>query len=149
MPALLENKKVFFDYEILDTYEAGLSLMGTEVKSLKAKHGKIIGARVVIRGGEAYMIGMEIPPYQPLNAPKEYDPARTRRLLLHKKEISYLTGKAEERGLTIVPTRVYTKSNLLKVEIALVRGKKKFEKREKIKKRDTERELLRDIKGGV
>ena len=148
MPALLENKKATFDYEILEKYEAGLELSGTEVKSLKSKHGSIRGARVIVRGGEAYVVGMDIPPYQPLNAPKGYDPARTRRLLLRKKEIAHLVGKAEERGLTIVPIRVYTSHNLLKVEIALVRGKKKFEKREKIKKRDTERELLRTVKRG-
>ena len=149
MPALLENKKIFFNYEILERFEAGLELLGTEVKSLKSKHGSIAGARVIARGSEAYIIGMEIPPYQPLNAPRGYDPERTRRLLLRKKEIAHLVGKAEERGLTIVPIRVYTSHNLLKVEIALVRGKKKFEKREKIKKRDTERDLLRDIKGGA
>ena len=148
MPALLENKKATFDYEILEKYEAGLELSGTEVKSLKSKHGSIRGARVIVRGGEAYVVGMDIPPYQPLNAPKLYDPARTRRLLLHKKEISRLAGAAEERGLTIIPTRVYTNNGLIKMEIALARGKKKFEKREKIKRRDTEREIERTLKRG-
>lgn len=148
MPALLENKKIFFNYEILERFEAGLELSGTEVKSLKSKHGSIAGGRVIVRGDEAYIIGMDIPPYQPLNAPKGYDPQRTRRLLLHKKEIAYLAGKAEERGLTIVPIRVYTNHEFVKLEIGIVRGKKKFEKREKIKKRDTERELLRTIKRG-
>lgn len=148
MPALLENKKAFFNYEILERLEAGLELSGTEVKSLKSKHGSIAGARVIVRGGEAYIIGMDIPPYQPLNAPKGYDPQQTRRLLLHKREIAHLAGKAEERGLTVVPIRVYTTHGFVKLEIGIVRGKKKFEKREKIKKRDTERELLRTIKRG-
>lgn len=149
MPALLENKKVYFNYEILEKYDAGLELRGFEVKSLKSKRGNIIGARVIIRGNEAYIVGMDIPPYQPKNTPHDYEPQRTRKLLLHKKEISHLQGKAEERGLTIIPTKVYTTHGRIKLEIAVVRGKKKFEKREKIKKRDIEREIGRSIKGGV
>lgn len=148
MPALLENKKVFFNYEILEKYEAGLELRGYEVKSLKLKRGNIAGARIIIRGGEAFVIGMNIPPYQPKNTPKDYERERTRKLLLHKKEISHLAGKAEERGLTLIPTKVYTTHGRIKIEIAVVRGKKKFEKREKIKKRDIEREIGRTLKRG-
>jgi SsrA-binding protein len=147
MATLLENKKAYFDYEILEKYEAGLELKGFEVKSLKSKQGKILGGRVIIRGGEVYLVGMVIPPYQPKNTPKDYEPERTRKLLLHKKEISHLEGKSRERGLTIIPTKVYTTRNRIKIEIAVVRGKKKFEKREKIKKRDIERELGRSIRG--
>ena len=146
MQPLLENKKVYFNYEILEKFEAGLVLIGIEVKSLKNKHGNIAGARAIIRGNEAYIVGMDIPPYQPANTPKDYERERTRKLLLKKKEISYLTGKANERGLTIVPTKVYTLGGRIKIEIAVVRGKKKFEKREKIKKRDIEREIRRSIK---
>lgn len=121
-------------------------LIGIEVKSLKNKHGNIAGARVIIRGEETYIVGMDIPPYQPNNTPKDYERERTRKLLLKKKEISYLTGKANEKGLTIVPTKVYTSGGRIKIEIAVVRGKKKFEKREKIKKRDISREIRRSIK---
>ncbi|MBI2038858.1 MAG: SsrA-binding protein SmpB [Candidatus Niyogibacteria bacterium] len=148
MTALIENKKAYFDYEILESFEAGLQLEGHEVKSLRAKRGSITGSRVLARGNEVYIVGMDIPPYQPKNTPASYDPERTRKLLLSKKEISRLTGKGEERGLTIIPIRVYTKGRFIKVEIALVRGKKKYEKREKIRTRDIEREIGRTLKRG-
>src|SRR3989344_5792202 len=147
MPPLLENKKAYFNYEILETYEAGLSLLGIEVKSLKSKNGNISGARVLVRGEEAYIVGIDIPPYQPNNTPKSYDRERTRKILLHKKEISHIGGKADEKGLTIVPLKVYTSGGRVKIQIAVVRGKKKFEKRDKIKKRDIEREIGRSIRG--
>ena len=143
---LLENKKAGFDYEILEKFEAGINLLGFEVKSLKMKRGSIIGAHVIIRGGEAFIVGMEIPPYQPLNTPKDYDPKRTRKLLLHKKEIEYLGGKGSQKGLTLIPFRAYTKSNFVKISFAVARGLKKYDKREKIKKRDIERELGRNLK---
>jgi len=146
MPALLENKKAYFNYEVLEKYEAGLELLGLEVKSLKNKHGNIAGARILIRGNEAFVVGMDISPYQPNNTPRDYERERTRKILLHKKEIAHLTGRAEERGLTIIPLKVYTAHGRIKIEIAVVRGKKKFEKREKIKKRDIEREIGRSIK---
>lgn len=146
MSTLAENKKAYFNYEILDKYEAGLVLNGIEVKSLKNKHGNIAGARVLIRGDEAFLVGMDIPPYQPNNTPKGYERERTRKLLLRKKEIAHMRGKTEERGLTIIPTKVYTLGGRIKIEIAVVRGKKKFEKREKIKKRDVSREVGRSIK---
>jgi len=146
MSTLIENKKAFFDYEILEKFEAGLELKGPEVKALRNKQGSILGARVIIRAGEAFVVGMEIPPYQPLNTPKDYDSQRTRRLLLNKKEIKYLTGKAEERGLTIVPVRVYTKGRRIKTEIAVARGKKKHDKRQKIKEREDKRKIERALK---
>src|SRR3989338_1767276 len=146
MPALLENKKAYFNYEVLEKYEAGLELLGLEVKSLKNKHGNIAGARILIRGNEAFVVGMDISPYQPNNTPRDYERERTRKILLHKKEIAHLTGRAEERGLTIIPLKVYTAHGRIKIEIAVVRGKKKFEKREKIKKRDIEREIGRSLK---
>lgn len=148
MSALIENKKAYFNYEILEKLEAGLELRGFEVKSLRNKNGSILGARVIIRGGEAYVVGMEIPPYQPANTPKEYEPQRTRKLLLKKSEIKYLLGKAEEKGLAIVPLRVYAKGRVLKMDIAIARGKKKYDKRETIKKRESKRKIERELKTG-
>jgi len=136
MAILLGNKKVFFDYEILEKFEAGLGLLGHEVKSLRNKRGSILGSRVIVRGNEAYVVGMDIPPYQPGNTPADYDPQRTRKLLLSKKEIKYLLGKAEQRGLTLVPVRVYTKGRYIKIEVAVVRGKKQHDKRQRIKERE-------------
>jgi len=142
----LQNKKVFFDYEILEKLEAGLELRGFEVKALRNKLGSILGARVIIRGGEAFVVGMEIPPYQPANTPKDYEPQRTRKLLLKKSEIKYLAGKGGERGLTIVPIAARVKGRRIKLEIAVSRGKKKYDKREKIKKRESKRKIERELK---
>ncbi|MBI2628113.1 MAG: SsrA-binding protein SmpB [Candidatus Niyogibacteria bacterium] len=146
MAKIIQNKKAFFDYEILEKFEAGLGLKGYEVKALKNGRGSIMGARVLIRGGEAFVVGMDIAPYQPGNAPAGYDSGRTRRLLLHKKEIRYLEGKANERGLTLVPISVYTKGNLIKLEFGAGRGKKKSDKRETIKKREAQRKIERALK---
>ena len=146
MAVLTQNKKAYFDYEILEKFEAGLELRGFEVKALRNKLGSILGARVIIRGGEAFVVGMEIPPYQPANTPKEYEPQRTRKLLLKKSEIKYLSGKGEERGLTIVPIRVYIKGRMLKTEVGIAKGKKKYDKREKIKKRESKRKIERELK---
>ena len=146
MADLLQNKKVFFDYEILEKLEAGLELRGFEVKALRNKLGSILGARVIIRGGEAFVVGMEIPPYQPANTPKDYEPQRTRKLLLKKSEIKYLAGKGGERGLTIVPIAARVKGRRIKLEIAVSRGKKKYDKREKIKKRESKRKIERELK---
>jgi len=146
MPVLIQNKKVYFDYEILEKFEAGIELLGFEVKSLKTKHGSITGARVLVRGDEAFVVGMEIPAFQSHNIHKKYEADRTRRLLLNKKELSYLAGKSQQIGLTIVPISVYTKHNLIKMEIGLVKGKKKFDKRETIKKRETNRNIEREMK---
>ena len=146
MPALLENKKAYFDFEILEKFEAGLELRGFEVKSLRQGHGSILGSRAIIRGEEAYIVGMEIPPYQPKNAPSDYESQRTRKLLLKKEEIKYLIGKSEIAGLTIIPIKVYTKGPRIKVEIAVARGKKKYDKREKIREREDKRKMERALK---
>ncbi|MBI2035909.1 MAG: SsrA-binding protein SmpB [Candidatus Liptonbacteria bacterium] len=143
---LAENKKAFFDYEILETYEAGLELLGFEVKAIRAGRASLVGAFVVIRGGEAYILNMQVPPYQPGNTPADYEPARTRKLLLKKSEISELIGKTEKTGLTIVPLKLYNKHNRLKLEIGLARHKKAHDKRASIKKRDTEREIGHRLK---
>ena len=143
---LVEHKKARFDYEVLEEYEAGIELLGHEVKSLRAHHGKLEGSHVIVRGGEAYIIGMSVPPYQPKNTPKEYDPARTRKLLLTKKEIAALAVFEGQKGLTIIPLSVYNKQSKLKVRIAVARGRKKYDKRAVLKQRDTEREIRRTLK---
>lgn len=142
-----ENRKAKFDYEILEKYEAGIELLGQEVKSIRGGHMSLEGAFVIIRGGEAFLINAYIPPYQPKNAPKDYDPLKNRKLLLTKKEIAELAGSEKNRSLTIIPLSVYNKGRKIKVEIALVKGKKKHDKRESIKKRETEREVRREYKG--
>ena len=109
------------------------------------KRGALDGAHVTVRGGEAYLINSEIPPFQPRNMPEDYDPRRNRRLLLTKKELTQLAGMESRKGLTIVPVSVYTKGRKLKIKIAVVRGKKKHDKREKIKKKDFERRKKRLI----
>jgi len=144
--ALIENRKAYFDFEILEKFEAGLELKGCEVKALKNGRGSLAGSRVIIRGGEAYIVGMDIPAYQPANAPRDYDPQATRRLLLRKKEIQYLSGKYQEKGLTLVPLGVYAKKGFLKLSFGLARGLKKYDKRQVIKKRETEREIERKMK---
>ena len=144
--ALARNKKAFLNYEIMDTYEAGVSLAGFEVKSLKEGRGSLDGSFVSIRGGEAFLSGAHIPPHQPANAPKEYDSRRPRKLLLHKKELRALAGAESMKGLTIIPISVYIKNNKVKVEIAVARGKKKYDKRETIKKKDAARDVAREAK---
>ena len=147
MAILLENKKARFDYEILEKLEAGLELLGREVKSLRTKQGSLAGSRAIVRNGETYLVGMTITPYQTKNVHGENPEQRTIKLLLTKKEINYLAGKSEEKGLALIPLNIHTSGKKIKAEIGLARGKKKHEKREKIKKRDTEREMRREMKG--
>jgi SsrA-binding protein len=144
--ALVENMRVGFDYEILETFEAGLELLGMEVKSLRAGLGSLKGARVVARGGEAYLVGATIPPWQAKNTPDSYDPERTRRLLLNEKEIARVSSAEGEKGLTIVPLSVYNKDRNLKLGIAIARGKKKGDKRHSIKEREEKRKIERTLK---
>ncbi len=143
MPTYGLNKRVRFDYEILETFEAGLVLTGPEVKSIRTNNLKLTGSYVVFQGEIPYLINLHIPRYKAaaLSIPHESD--RSRRLLLKKKEVRYLRGKSDEAGLTIVPVSVYTHGPHIKIEIALVRGKKTYDKREAIKKRDLNRELRR------
>ena len=140
---LAENKKAFFDYEILEKYEAGLELTGQEVKSAKMGQINLKGSHVTFHNGKAYVLNMHINKYKAAGPLPDYDPTRSRQLLLRKKEIAYLHGKAMEKGLTIVPLQVYTKQRYLKIEIAVARGKKQFDKREAIKKRELKREIAR------
>ena len=145
MTQFANNSKALFDYEILQKFSAGLELLGLEVKSVRAGKISLRGAFVVVRGGEAYLVGAEIPAYQPKNAPKEYDGTRERKLLLEKNEVVELALAEGTKGLTIVPLSVYNKGRFLKIDIAVARGKKKFDKRQAIKKRDTERDLKRSL----
>ncbi len=146
MTNLSENRKAHFDYEILDIYEAGIELKGHEVKAIKAGKMRIAGAFAIVRGGEIWLLNAEIDPYQKGNVPADYDPARTRRLLLKREEIVELTGRIKERGLTLLPLRVYNKGNLVKIELGLGRGKRGPDKRETIKKRQVSREIRRNLK---
>jgi len=144
--SLVQNKKIHFNYEILERYEAGIELLGAEVKSVRAGRGSIDGSHVTVRGGEAYLVGATIQPYQAGNVPKGYESTRNRRLLLTKNEIAEVGAHESKKGLTIVPVSVYNKQHKLKVEIAIVRGKKTHDKRETIKKREAERDVMREIK---
>ncbi len=146
MPALIENRKARFNYEILETFEAGIELRGFEVKAIRVGKASLEGAHITVRGNEAFLIGMHIAPYQPANTPKEYDPMRNRKLLLTKKELTELAGIESKKGLTIVPISVYNKGRKIKIQIASVKGKKKFDKRQTIKKRESDRDIRRILK---
>ena len=144
MAVYAENRKAHFDYEILETFQAGLALQGQEVKSIQSGRIQLAGAYVVFRGQELFLIGAHIPPYQPANAPADYSAERSRKLLLRKEELRYLLGKGKEKGLTLVPLKVYTNSGKIKVEIGLAKSRKKGDKREVIKRREAEREIGRE-----
>ena len=147
MKVFAENKKAYFDYEIIEKFEAGIVLTGSEVKSIKTGTVGLQGSYVVInKDGEVFLIGANIPPYQPQNELKSYDNERSRKLLLKKREIEYLIGKSRERGLTLIPLRVYTKNAKIKLEFGVAKGKKTFDKRETIKKREIEREIEKELK---
>ena len=145
MATFADNRKAFFDYEILQKFTAGLELVGTEVKAIREGKMSLRGAFIAVRGGEAYLVGSDIQPYQPKNAPESYDATRGRKLLLGKAELEELAKAEGTKGLTIVPLSVYNKGRFLKIDIAIARGKKKFDKREAIKKHDIERDLKRSL----
>lgn len=142
------NRKAPYDYTIIDRIEAGLSLLGSEVKSLRAGHGKLEGAYVKIANGEVYLINAQIMPYA-YARPNGYDPKRTRKLLLHKREVISLQSKLDSAKLTLIPLSWYTKGPQIKLEIGLARGKKEYEKREKKKREDQKRELEQDFRGKI
>ena len=141
MRPLAENRRARFDYEILEKFEAGMVLAGYEVKSIKSGRISLASSYVVFKNEEPYLLNANVPPWQPKNMPKDYDPARLRKLLLNKKEIKYLIGKSEQKGLTLVPLKVYTKGGKIKLEFGLARGRKKPGKKELLKKRAIEREI--------
>ncbi len=140
-----QNKKVRFDYDVIESFEAGIVLSGAEAKSIKTGGVSMVGSRVVERDGVLYLIGMNVPKYRFANM-EEYDPTRSRKLLIHKKEMLAIKAKREGSGLTLVPVRLYNKGALIKVEVGLVRGKKQYEKRDAIKKRTEDRWLARQTK---
>ena len=145
MKLIANNKKAFHDYFIEDTYEAGIALAGTEVKSLRMGKCSNKESFVRIENGEVFIYGMHISPYEKGNIFNK-DPLRPRKLLLHKYEINKLLGKTKEKGIAIVPLKVYFKGSLVKVEIGLAKGKKLYDKRQDIAKKDQQREASRDFK---
>lgn len=144
--SLIENKKASFDYEYLETIEAGVELLGTEVKSLKEHHGSLTGAYVAIVGGEIMLLGAHIPAWQEKNAPQNFDPYRTRKLLVHKKEMLALLKSLQTKGLTIIPISLYSKGRYIKAQIAVAKGKKNFDKRETLKKKAVKRDMGRGLR---
>lgn len=142
----ITNKRAFYDYEILDRFEAGINLLGSEVKAVRFGHADLAGSFVKIIGTEAYLVNAKIYPYK-YARPEGYDEKRTRKLLLHKKEIISLKGKIEGSSLTIVPISLYTTHHLIKAELAVGKGKKKHEKKEALKRKDLDRELEEELRG--
>ena len=142
---IANNKKAYHDYFILETYEAGISLAGTEVKSLRMGKCSVKESFIRIENGEVFIYGMHISPYEKGNIFNK-DPLRVRKLLLHKNEINKLLGKTKEKGMTVVPLKVYFKGSLVKMEIGLARGKKLYDKRDDIAKKDQKREAQREFK---
>ena len=138
-----ENKKALFDYEVLEKFQAGMVLFGQEVKSIKTGHINLSGSYVVINRAEPFLTGVKVPPYQPNNAGSGYDEDRQRKLLLNKKEIDYLIGKAKTKGFSLIPLKIYENNGRIKLEFGLAKGKRKYDKKEKIKKRDIDREIHR------
>jgi SsrA-binding protein len=145
MPILAINKKARFDYELLNKYEAGLVLSGQEVKAVKNGQASLKGSYIIpkTKNGktELFLLGCQIPSYKPAGPLPEYDSRRERKLLLRRWEIDRLLGKKQEQGLTLIPLKIYTNHSFLKLEFAVARGKKKYDKREAIKKRDIEKRL--------
>lgn len=146
MKTIAINKRARFDYEISDTYEAGIILSGQEVKSSKLGHISLKESFVAVKDQELYLLNAHITPYSHAGNTSSYDPVRSRKLLLKKSEIKHLIGKIRTEGLTLVPLRMYTKKRLIKLEFGIGKGKKKFDKRETIAKRDANRNIMRALK---
>lgn len=140
------NKRARYDYDILETYEAGIELLGHEVKSIREGHMHLKGAFVTLRSGQLWLKNAYVAPYSRAGALPSYNPERIRRLLVHKRQIHHLSAKLTQKGLTLVPIKVYNSSNRIKLEFALVKGKKKHDKRQSIKERDVKRKLQRTLK---
>lgn len=141
----ITNKRAHYDYQLLETFEAGINLLGSEVKAVRLGQADLTGSFMRIRGSEAYLVNAKIFPYK-FARPDNYDERRTRKLLLHKKEIFALKAKTEGSSLTIVPVSMYTTHNLIKLELALGKSKKKFDKKEAIKRRDIDRDTEETFK---
>lgn len=145
--SIVSNKKATLNYDVIDTYEGGLELHGYEVKAIRAGKVKFDGSYVVILGDELFLKNAEISPYQANNLPKDFDPQRVLKILVHKNEIRKLRHKVEKEGLTLIPLSIFAKGPKLKLDFALARGKKKSDKRQDIKRREDNIEILRAIKG--
>ena len=143
---IASNRRALYDYEILDTFEAGISLLGPEVKSLRAGGANLADAYATVRRGEVFLVNAHISPYSQAGR-ENPDPRRERKLLLHKREIGRLRGQVAERGRTLVPLSLYFKEGRVKVELALARGKRRYDRRETIRKREQEREVQRELRG--
>ncbi|MFA5129167.1 MAG: SsrA-binding protein SmpB [Patescibacteria group bacterium] len=146
MAIISVNKRAGFDYEILERFEAGIVLSGQEVKSIKTGHISLAGAFVTLKGSEAWLTNAHVPPYKMAGQILDYDPTQPRKLLLRKEELASLYGKIKQKGLTLVPIRVYTKGNKIKLEFGIGRGKKKYEKRDLIKKREVNKKIREAMK---
>ena len=146
MKILAENKKAKFDYEILETFEAGISLLGFEVKSVKAGQVSMDGSFANFYNNELYLLNVNIPAWQPKNAPKDFDSMRSRKLLLNKSELKYLIGKIKEAKTNLIPLNFFLQNNKIKVQLGLGKSKKKIDKRETIKQREFQREKSREMK---
>jgi len=140
------NKRAYFDYQILETYEAGIQLKGFEVKAIKTGHINLAGSYAIIKNNQLWLLNADIPAYQPKNIPPGYDSKRTRRLLLKTPEIKNLVGRVQTKGLTLLPLKVYTKNRRIKIEIGLAKSRKEFDKREVIKKREAQRQIRQKLR---
>jgi len=140
------NKKAYYDYEILETYEAGISLLGPEVKAIRNSKVSLVDAYCKIKGSEVFIVNMNITPINPNSFFEKFNPLRERKLLLKKSEIKRLIGKVKEKGLTLIPLRIYAKNRWIKIEIALAKGKTQYDKRQAIKKKEEQREIQRILK---
>ena len=147
MPKVADNRKATFNYEVLEKFEGGLVLTGFEVKSIRNGKIKLDGSYITDQNGELFLKNAEISPYQPNNLPKNWQPGRMIKILVSKKEMKRLSEKIETANLNLIPLSIYTKFKKLKVEFALAKGKKKSDKRQTIKKREDERDILRVLKG--
>lgn len=143
MPILAKNKKAFFDYHILERIEGGMVLSGQEVKAVRSGKASLSGSFITIKNNKVFLVNSTISPYQPKNAPKDYDSKRERQLLLSKKQIGYLYGKMKEGRISLIPLNIHTSGNFLKLEIGVAKGKKKYDKRETIKRREVDRDIRR------
>jgi SsrA-binding protein len=146
MTALAINKRANFDYEIKDTFEAGLVLKGYEVKSIKTGHVSLKESFVTVKGSELYLTNAHIPLYQHAGKIPNYDPTAPRKLMLKKSEIKQLIGKIRVQGLTLVPIKLYTKRRYIKLQFGIGKGKKEYDKRQKIAKREDDRKIRRELK---
>ncbi|MEK7624537.1 MAG: SsrA-binding protein SmpB [Patescibacteria group bacterium] len=141
------NKRAYFDYQILETYETGIELKGFEVKAIKTGHVNLAGSYAIIKNSQLWLLNADIPAYQPKNSPPDYDTKRTRRLLIKTSEINDLIGRVKEKGLTLVPLKVYTKNDKIKIGIGLAKSRKEYDKREFIKKREAQRQIQEKLRG--